>query len=111
MRKASSDLARKLRKEQTRAEAILWQRLRDRQVTGQKWRRQAPIDNYVVDFLCSELRIIVELDGDAHADRQESDVMRQAYLENQGFRVIRFLNEEVLRNLDGVLETLCRLSE
>ncbi|MDO8587457.1 MAG: DUF559 domain-containing protein [Armatimonadota bacterium] len=109
MVKPPTEVARRLRRDQTTAEAVLWRYLRDRQMHGRKWRRQEPIDQYVVDFICPELRLIIELDGEAHADRQQQDEARQAYLESRGFRVVRFLNDDVFQNLVGVMETLCEL--
>ena len=105
---ASSE--RMLRKTQTRAEAVLWQRLRSRQLNGRKWRRQQPIDNFIVDFFCAELRLVVEVDGDVHAFQEERDKARQVYLESQGLNVMRFTNDDVLTNLEGVLARLWELS-
>ena len=95
--------ARKLRRESTDAERALWPRLRDRGLRGFKFRRQAPIGHYIVDFLCMERQLVVELDGGHHADQRESDEIRTRALESQGFRVLRFWNDEVLRQPDSVL--------
>lgn len=102
--------ARQLREAQTTAEAVLWQHLRSRQLNGRKWRRQEPIDRYIVDFLCPELRLIVEVDGDVHIFQEEEDHIRQTYLENQGFRVVRFSNEDILKNIESVLSKLYEIS-
>jgi very-short-patch-repair endonuclease len=75
---------------------------------GYKFRRQAPIGPYVVDFVCFEKRLVIELDGSQHAERTDQDEQRTRYLERQGFRVIRFWNVEVFENLDGVLECIWR---
>ena len=92
--------SRGLRKNATDAEAKLWGVLRGRQLNGFKFRRQVEIDGYVVDFLCADKRLIVEVDGGQHTP--EGDARRTAFLESQGFRVIRFWNNDVLENLDGV---------
>ena len=98
--------AKALRKNSTDLERILWQQLRNRQLNGYKFKRQVPIGNYVVDFLCSSTKLIVELDGGQHAEQQSYDQKRTLYLESKGFKVIRFWNNEVLTNIDGVLEPL-----
>ena len=98
--------ARTLRKNQTDTERLLWQKLRNRQLAGKKFRRQYPIGPYIVDFVCLELRLVVELDGGQHMDQQAYDERRSAYLNQQGFLVVRFWNNEVMGNMVGVLETL-----
>jgi very-short-patch-repair endonuclease len=92
--------SRGLRKNSTDAERKLWSILRSRQLGGFKFRKQVEIDGYVVDFLCAEKRLIIEVDGGQHTP--ERDAPRTAYLESQGFRLIRFWNNEVLENLDGI---------
>jgi very-short-patch-repair endonuclease len=98
--------ARHLRKRLTDAERMLWNRLRAKQIEGVKFRRQEPIDNYVVDFVCFEKRLIIELDGGQHAADKKKDIRRDKYLEENGFRVLRFWNSEVFTNIDGVLEMI-----
>ena len=98
--------ARTLRRNATDAETKLWQRLRNRQLGGLKFRRQATIGYHVVDFLCAEKRLVVELDGGQHTP--ERDAARTAQLEALGYRVIRFWNNDALGNTDGVLETILR---
>jgi very-short-patch-repair endonuclease len=98
--------ARKLRRSQTDAERALWFRLRDRRLQGLKFRRQVPIDGYVVDFCCEALHLIVELDGGQHVERSVEDAERTTALEAQGYLVLRFWNNDVLRNLDGVVESI-----
>lgn len=85
---------------------MLWQHLRSRQLEGLKFRRQQPIDNYIVDFVCLEKRIIIEVDGGQHAVEKEKDIERDNYLERNGFRVLRFWNNDVLTNIDGTLEVI-----
>ena len=92
--------SRGLRKNSTDAERKLWSVLRSRQLGGFKFRKQTEIDGYVVDFFCPERRLIIEVDGGQHSPAR--DARRTAYLESQGFRLIRFWNNEVLNNLDGV---------
>ena len=98
--------ARELRREQTPAEAILWQHLRAKQLTGVRFRRQHPIGPYIVDFYCADCRPVVELDGDTHAWLVEYDLARTAWLQNGGYRVIRFTNSEVRWQLEAVLEQI-----
>ena len=98
--------ARSLRWNATDAESKLWQHVRDRRLGGFKFRRQATVGYAVVDFLCAEKRLVVELDGGQHTP--EVDARRTAKLEALGYRVIRFWNNDVLGNLDGVLQTILR---
>ena len=83
---------------------MLWFRLRDRRLNGLKFKRQVPIDKYIVDFCCAEARLIVELDGGQHATRDETN--RMAILESMGYLVLRFWNNEVLQNTEGALEEI-----
>src|SRR6266700_976406 len=96
--------ARRLRKNQTDAERILWLRLRDRRLNGLKFRRQVPIGRYVVDFFCADAHLIVEVDGGQHATADETN--RTRTLEAMGFLVLRFWNNDVHENIDGVLESI-----
>ena len=98
--------ARELRHASTEAEKLLWQKLRARQLGGAKFRRQTPIGPYIVDFASFEHRLVVEIDGGQHNTPQgrQHDLRRTAWLESQGFRVLRFWNNQVLTNLEGVLE-------
>ena len=101
-----TNLAKSLRKRPTNVEAILWNRLRARQMEGIKFRRQQPIENFIVDFVSFEKRIVVELDGGQHARDRDKDMQRDKFLEENGFEVLRFWNNDVLENLDGVLEVI-----
>ncbi|MBK8022909.1 MAG: endonuclease domain-containing protein [Chloroflexi bacterium] len=96
-------IAREMRHEPTPAEEYLWQRLRNRQVAGAKFRRQYAIDHFIVDFVCLEQRLIIEVDGSIHNVVVEYDAHRQAVLEAQGFRFLRFRNEDVLESIDDVI--------
>ena len=98
--------ARRLRKSMTDAERALWRVLRDKQLEGRKFRRQYPIAGYVADFACIEAGLVIELDGGQHAEQAAYDARRTEDLRMAGYRVIRFWNNEVLGNMDGVLEAL-----
>ena len=98
--------AKELRKNQTDAEKVLWNKLRNRQINGYKFRRQVPVGAYIVDFMCVSVKLIIELDGGQHAEQQDYDQKRSAYLETKSFQVIRFWNNEILTNIDGVLDSL-----
>ena len=98
--------ARELRRAMTPAEARLWQRLRHRQLAGYYFRRQHPIGRCITDFCCTRARLVVEVDGDVHAGQEEYDAARTEWLEGQGYRVIRFTNSEVSRQLEAVLERI-----
>ena len=87
--------ARDLRKNLTDAERFLWQHLRLRQMGKFKFRRQQPIDNYIVDFVCFERRLIVEIDGGHHSEQSGQDERRDEWLKKQGFTILRFWNNEV----------------
>ncbi|MBN1657212.1 MAG: endonuclease domain-containing protein [Anaerolineae bacterium] len=102
--------ARELRREQTPAEQILWRRLRGAQLAGYKFRRQHPIGRFIVDFCCASARLIVEVDGDVHAENGQAayDVARTECLEAEGYRVLRVTNYDVYQRLDGVLEAILR---
>jgi very-short-patch-repair endonuclease len=97
--------ARRLRLDATDAERRLWYRLRSRQIDGAKFVRQERIGPYVVDFVCRELRLIVELDGGQHAT-DPRDAVRDKWLSDRGYRVLRFWNNDVLSNTEGVLESI-----
>lgn len=99
-------LARQMRREPTPAEAMLWQRLRKRQVLGFKFRRQHTIERFIVDFYSRDARLVVEVDGPIHEYTPEEDAIRQAFLESQQLRAIRFSNEEVLQDIDDVVERI-----
>jgi very-short-patch-repair endonuclease len=96
--------ARTLRAESTNAERKLWSLLRGRQLGGAKFRRQVPIDRYFADFACLDAKLIVELDGGQHADQTSYDDARTARLEEMGWRVVRFWNNDVIENVDGVAD-------
>jgi very-short-patch-repair endonuclease len=98
--------AKNLRKNQTRVEAVLWNRLRAKQIEGIKFRRQQSIESFIVDFVRFEKRIIIEVDGGQHAEKKQRDLRRDKLLIDNGFKVLRFWNNDVLDNIDGVLEII-----
>ena len=98
--------ARKLRRTSTDVERKLWHRIRDKQMDNFRFRRQRPIGKYIVDFICLDAKLIIELDGGQHAENGAYDDKRTAFLVSLGYRVLRFWNNEVIENIDGVLERL-----
>lgn len=99
-------LARNLRKNATDAEKLLWYHLRSRRLLGFKFRRQAVMGSYIVDFVCHDTRLIIEIDGSQHMQNTQADQKRTAWLESRGFRVLRFWNHEVLKQKESVLERI-----
>ena len=100
--------ARRMRHSPTDAEMRLWRNLRAERLTGYKFRRQQPIGRYIVDFVCFEERLVIEADGGQHLDAQLSDAVRTEWLESQGFRVLRFWNDDVLLRTRLVLEVILK---
>jgi very-short-patch-repair endonuclease len=98
-------IARRLRSNQTDAETVLWKHVRNRQVDGFKFVRQEPIGGYVCDFVCRDRRLVVEVDGGQH-NGSAADVVRDECLSAQGYRILRFWNNDVLGNLEGVLSMI-----
>jgi very-short-patch-repair endonuclease len=94
-----------LRKNMTKAEIVLWSKLKGKQLNGLKFRRQCGINNYVVDFYCPELKLVIEIDGDVHAynSRIVYDKKRQKEIEALGIKVLRYTNNDVIQNIEGVL--------
>ncbi|MBW8812148.1 MAG: endonuclease domain-containing protein [Caulobacterales bacterium] len=110
----SRDRARSLRRRQTPTEERLWEALRGSRLEGWKWRRQVPVGPFIVDFICLEAALAVELDGGIHAQQVERDMRRQAYLQRRGLQVLRFWNSDVGDDLGRVLWTIlsaCRESD
>jgi very-short-patch-repair endonuclease len=101
-------LPRQMRNAGTDAERVLWRRLQRRQIEPCKFRRQHPYGDYILDFVCLERRVIVELDGSQHADTVERDAKRTRWLEQANFVVLRFWNNDVSNNISGVLEVIQR---
>lgn len=105
-------IARELRRNQTQAEALLWERLRNRKLAGLKFKRQHRIGRFIVDFYCRELRLVVELEGEIHdrSDQRVYDGMRFEELQARGLRVLTIRNEEVLNDVEGVLSKILTLT-
>lgn len=103
--------ARLLRKNQTSQEDKIWNLLRNRNFHGLKFKRQHPIGNYIVDFICIDKKIVIEIDGGQHnaPEKINSDKQRTLYLESEGYKVIRFWNNEIDKNLEGVYLHLQKL--
>jgi len=99
-------LTRQLRRNQTNAEQLLWLRVRSRQLGGLKFKRQFRIGRYIVDFFCHETRLVIELDGGQHAECAEYDHERSMKIQALGYRVLRFWNNDVLENIEGVLMSI-----
>ena len=108
-----SGVAKELRYSETEAEKFLWTLLRAKKLNGVNFRRQAPIGVYVVDFISFEKKLIIEIDGGQHSDakNKEYDEIRTKWLESQGFRVIRFWNNDISTNIDGVITRITEALE
>jgi very-short-patch-repair endonuclease len=104
--KPRTHIARRLRRDATDVEALLWRALRER-VSPWKFRRQHPIGRRIADFACPARKLVIELDGGQHDALQEADERRVEELATHGYRVVRFWNNDVMENLDGVLEAIC----
>lgn len=104
-------LAKRMRTDATDAERKMWQMLRAGRLQAHKFRRQQPLGDYIVDFVCFERRLIVEIDGGQHLDNVESDALRTTWLESQGYRVKRYWNHDVLKQPDAVTEDILRALE
>ncbi len=101
--------SRQLRKEQTKAEKLLWENIRNRKLKGYKFRRQHPINkSYVVDFYCAEKRSTVEVDGGIHKTKEvrEKDKQKEEFLQKWGYRILRIKNEEIFSDIDSVLQKI-----
>ncbi|MEW6109825.1 MAG: endonuclease domain-containing protein [Nitrospirota bacterium] len=103
-----SNLAKNLRRQSTDTEQALWKYLRAKRMDGLKFKRQQPIGDYIVDFVCFERKIIIELDGGQHSqpEHMKRDKERNRWLESQGYEILRFWDNEVLKNTRGVLEVI-----
>jgi len=99
-------LSRELRKNSTLAEVLLWNQLKARKMKGYQFMRQKPIGDYIVDFYCSKLKLVIEIDGESHSGHSREDTIRQRKLESLGLSFLRFYDSDVKRNLDGVLRAI-----
>lgn len=104
--------AKSLRSNMTKAEIVLWEAIKNNQLEGFKFRRQHPIHNFIVDFYCHKLKLIIEVDGEYHLNKaqQSKDIERTEIIEYQNLKLIRFTNEEVLSNLNNVLERIRKVA-
>ena len=100
------ELARTLRNNSTLSEVLLWNHLKGKQIRGYDFHRQKPIDNYIVDFFCPRLRLIIEIDGQSHAFKGKKDEQRKNRLELLGFYILRFDDLDVKKNMEGVLVSI-----
>jgi len=100
------EAARILRENMTNYEKLIWERLKGKQICGLRFRRQHPIDIFIVDFFCHEVRLVVEIDGEIHDQQEEYDDGRSAEMEKFGIRVIRFTNSEVEKNIEVVINKI-----
>ena len=107
-RQSRNELRRRLRHEMPKAEVILWHYLKGKQINSHKFRRQFGIGPYVVDFYCAKLKLAIEIDGDLHfsEDAQQYDFDRQKYIEEFNIKFLRFTNDDVYTNLDGVIRAI-----
>lgn len=101
------DRARELRRDMTPAERKLWQVLKGRQLDGHRFRRQHPMGPYIADFACLEIGVVIEVDGGQH-DESEEDLRRDRFMEAKGFKVLRFWNNDVMANLEGVCSVIAQ---
>ncbi|HEY4343818.1 MAG TPA: endonuclease domain-containing protein [Parvibaculum sp.] len=104
----ANEKARRLRAEQTDAERKLWSKLRELKADGFHFRRQAPIGKYIADFVCHSCNLVIEIDGGQHNEKEglKRDAERTAWLEGQGYKVLRFWNDEALTNIEGVMQVI-----
>ncbi len=98
--------ARELRRNLTEAEKTLWRNIRLRQIGGYKFRRQQPIDRYIADFVCFEKRLIIEVDGGQHLEQKSYDSERDKWLEKEGFRILRFWDNQILKEIEAVKQVI-----
>jgi len=105
IKRKNVSLARNLRSNSTDAERLLWKHIRGRAINGLKFRRQYPVGNYIADFVCLEKRVVVELDGGQHNENKQ-DVVRDAWLAENGYKVVRIWNNDVLGNIEGAVDSI-----
>lgn len=100
------NLSRKLRNNSTDGEVLLWQKIRRKQIKGYQFHRQRPINNYIVDFYCKDLKLVIEVDGSSHIGKEEADEIRQRKIESFGVKFLRFDDYDVKKNLNAVVEKI-----
>ncbi len=106
MKSKFTNIAKMLRKRSANAEILLWQKLRNKQLEGYKFLRQQPVGPYIVDFVNFDKRIVIELDGGQHTMEEDRDKKINAWLKAEGFHILRFWNNELFENLEGILEVI-----
>jgi len=111
MRSYLTKLAKQFRRKMTDAERVLWSHLRAKRLNNLKFRRQQPIGNYIVDFICFEKKIIIEVDGGQHMENKKTDLKRTQWLNEKGYRVIRFWNNDIMQNISGVYKEIMKFCE
>jgi very-short-patch-repair endonuclease len=99
-------IARTLRNNMTLSEILFWKEIKGKKVLGYDFHRQKPIDEYIVDFYCPKLKLVIEIDGDSHDGKEETDLIRQKKLESKGLTVLRFWDNDVRVNVDGIVGQL-----
>lgn len=99
-------LARQLRKDMNPSEIVLWEIIKDKKISGYKFRNQHPVDRYILDFYCHEKKLAIEIDGNIHDHRKEYDKYRDEYLKSAGIEVLRFSNDEIINNPDKIIEII-----
>ena len=104
-------LSRELRKRGTLAEVLLWNELKARKIKGYQFMRQKPIGDYIVDFFCNKLKLVIEIDGISHDDKSESDRIRQQKLESMGLSVVRFCERDVRKDIHAVVQAIAQWIE
>ncbi len=109
--KLKTQQARHLRKNMTDAERKIWHSIKGKKIKNHRFRRQHPIGPYIVDFVCLENRIVIEIDGGQHAWQKETDEKRTKWLESEGYRVIRFWNNQIMNEFNGVIQILWNMLE
>ena len=106
VRAVTTTRARSLRRDMSDAESLLWHRLRYKQLNGHRFRRQHPVGKFIVDFACIESKLVIELDGGQHQEQTDYDNQRTVVLQVHGWRVLRFWNNDVLSNIEGILSEI-----
>ncbi|MGJ0397192.1 MAG: endonuclease domain-containing protein [Methylocystis sp.] len=111
--KVQRDRAKQLRRTMTRAETLLWRHLKANRLAGLGFRRQSPMGNYIADFVAHSCKLVVEVDGESHSfeERIRHDARRDQWLASRGYRVLRFTNDDVMRNLEGVVLSILEAAE
>ena len=108
--KSLKEYSKTLRNNMTDVERLLWSKLKSSQLEGYQFNRQKPIGNYIVDFYCVKANIVIEIDGGQHYtdEGKEKDIIRDKYMVGRGLRVLRFSDTDVLKNIEGIIETILR---